>query len=80
LSLDWIQSLSLALNPANIPLGDDSATADTADTADTAVIINAAHAMKDAKATNFITQDVLLPIQLLWLAQETYIIFFTKII
>jgi hypothetical protein len=77
LSLDWIQSLSLALNPANIPLGDDSATADTADTA---VIINAAHAMKDAKATNFITQDVLLPIQLLWLAQETYIIFFTKII
>ena len=59
MSLDWIQSLSLALNPANIPLGDDSATADTADTA---VIINAAHAMKDAKATNFITQNVLLPI------------------
>ena len=77
MSLDWIQSLSLALNPANIPLGDDSAAADTADTV---VIINAAHATKDAKATNFITQNVLLPIQLLWLAQETYIIFFTKII
>ena len=77
MSLDWIQSLSLALNPANIPLGDDSATADTAATV---VIINAAHATKDAKATNFITQNVLLPIQLLWLAQETYIIFFTKII
>ena len=74
MSLDWIQSLSLALNPANIPLRDDSATADTA------VIINAAHAMKDAKATNFITQNVPLLIQLLWLAQETYIIFFTKIV
>ena len=77
MSLDWIQSLSLALNPANIPLGDGSATADTADTA---VIINAAHATKDAKPTNFIIQDVLLPIQLLWLAQETYIIFFTNIV
>ena len=74
MSLDWIQSLSLALNPANIPLGDGSATAATA------VIINAAHATKDAKATNFITQNVLLPIQLLWSAQETYIIFFTKIV
>jgi hypothetical protein len=77
LSLDWIQSLSIALNPANTPLGDGSATAATAATA---VIINAAHAMKDAKATNFITQNVLLPIQLLWLAQETYNIFFTKIV
>ena len=77
MSLDWIQSLSLALNPANIPLGDGSATADTAATV---VIINAAHATKDAKATNFITQNVSLPIQLLWLAQETYIIFFTNIV
>jgi hypothetical protein len=67
LSLDWIHSLSLA----NTPLADDSTSAAT---------INAAHAMKDAKATNFITQNVLLPIQLLWLAQETYIIFNTKIV
>ena len=57
-----------------MPLGDGSANAATA------VIINAAHATKDAKTTNFITQNVLLLIQLLWLAQETYIIFFTKIV
>jgi hypothetical protein len=70
LSLNWIQSLSLA----NTPLGDGSATAATV------VIIYAAHATKDAKATNFITQNVSLLIQLLWLAQETYIIFFTNIV
>ena len=43
-----------------MPLGDGSANAATA------VIINAAHATKDAKATNFITQNVSLLIQLLW--------------
>jgi len=48
-----------------MPLGDDSANAATAATA---VIINAAHATKDAKATNFITQNILLLVQLLWLA------------
>ena len=67
MSLDWIQSLSLA----NTPLADDSTSAAT---------VNAAHATKDTKATNFITQNVLLPIQLLWLTQEKYIIFFTKIV
>jgi hypothetical protein len=56
-----------------MPLGHGSANAATA------VIINAAYATKDTKATNFITQNVLLLIQLL-LAQETYIIFFTKIV
>ena len=67
MSLDWIHSLSLA----NTPLADDSTSAAT---------INAAHATNDTKATNFIPQNVLLLIQLLWLAQETYIIFNTKIV
>ena len=45
-----------------MPFGDGSANAATV------VIINAAQATKDTKATNFITQNVSVLIQLLWLA------------